>query len=426
MNVVKIPGWIVILPRKIAPLNVKWSGALGASFLLLVGVSALLMCFEAHADDKDPFNIIAGVSWKRDNNIFLVPSNFLLTPSQKRADNITTAYVGAQVDKLYGLQRFKINYTLSAYRYQNNTSLNFNAQNYGAAWLWNLTPYLTGILSADRQQSLNSFQDYRNFNLATIKNVRVTQTQHFEADYSPHGVWHLLGGLTRKELKNSQTFFEQNNFSTNAVDVGVKYAFRSGSAVTVMGHERKGKYTLGTANPTNLFDTGFDESELEAKLDWLLSAKSRINLRAAYVSREHDNFSQRDYSGTEGRFDYIWQPTAKLGLTLSAYSDLTSYWNIDSSYTRNNTLSITPTYAISDKIKMQANASISERTFLGGGVIPTTNRVDTGKSASIGIDWTPLRSLTIGGDLVRSTRSSSAPGLDFEDTTAEINANLLF
>lgn len=386
---------------------------------LLLSFSALLLSLTAYADDKDPFNVIAGVSRQHDNNLFL-------SPSSRHSDNITKAYAGIQLDKLYSMQRFKVNYTINTYRYQNNNRLNFNAHNYNAAWLWTLTPYLTGVLSADRQQQLNDFQDYRNFTLVNIKNVRVTQNQHFEADFSPHGIWHVLAGVTRSEQTNSQTFNEQDDFSMNSLDEGLKYSFRSGSSITLMGHQRQGKYGRRVSNSTSLFDTGFNEKEGEAKLDWLITGKSRINLRAAYVTREHDHFSQRDYSGAEGRFDYNWMPTGKLRLTLSGYSDLSSYWNNDSSYTRYNMLSISPAYALSDKITIRASASISERTFLGEGVISSSHRIDRGKSASIGIDWTPWRSVTIGGNLVRSSRNSTSPGLDYNDTTAEIDANLLF
>ena len=387
--------------------------------LLLLSFPALLLSLTAYADDKDPFNVIAGVSRKHDNNLFL-------SPSSRRSDNITKAYAGIQLDKLYSMQRFKVNYTINSYRYQNNNRLNYNAHNYNAAWLWTLTPYLKGVLSADRKEQLNDFQDYRNFTLVNIKNVRVTQNQHFEADFSPHGIWHLLGGVTRSEQTNSQTFNEQDDFSMNSLDEGLKYSFRSGSSITLMGHQRQGKYGRRVSNPISLFDTGFNENEGEVKLDWLISGKSRINLRTAYVTRDHDHFSQRDFSGMEGGLDYSWMPTGKIRLTLSALSDLSSYWNNDSSYTRYNTLSISPAYALSDKITLRARASISERTFLGGGTIPSSHRVDKGRSASIGIDWTPWRSVTIGGNLVRSSRNSNAPGLDYTDTTAEIDANILF
>ena len=392
---------------------------MAAALFFLLSLPALLLSLTAHADDKDPLNVIAGVSRQHDNNLFRLSSS-------ERSDNITTAYAGLQLDKLYSMQRFKFDFTLTAYRYQKYDVLDFDAKDYKAAWLWTLTPYLTGTLSADRKQQLNSFQDYRNATLVNIQNIRTTENQHFEADFSPHGIWHLLGGVTRTDQNNSKTFNEDDSFSMNSVDAGLKYDFRSGSSITLMGHERRGTYDDRLLNSVSLFDTGFDETEGEAKLDWLISGKSRLNLRAAYVTREHDHFSQRDYSGTVGRVDYRWTPAGKLSVNLSASRDLSSYQTNDSSYSRINTLSISPIYALSDKITMRATASISQRTFLGEGVVPSSDRVDWSKSAGFGINWTPLRSLSIGGNLERSSRNSNSPGLDFTDTTAGMNANLFF
>lgn len=406
--------------------NSSRSSKTTAVTLLLFSLSVLLLSLAAQADESDPLNFIAGISMQHDNNLFFLPSSYVLPPSVKRSDNITTAYGGLQFDKQYSMQRLKAGYTVTAYKYQNNDNLDFTAQKYNLAWLWSLTPYLNGTLSAERQETLNNFQDYRNFTLVNIQNIRTTENQHFEADFSPHSIWHLLGGVTRSSLSNSKTFNEEDNFTMNSLDAGVKYDFRSGSAITLMGHERRGTYDNRALNVAALFDTRFDESEGEAKFSWLISGKSHLNARAAYVSRIHDNFSQRDYSGVAGDLNYRWTPGSKLSVTLTASSDLSSYQTSYSSYTRNNTLSASPAYALSDKVTLRASASISERTFLGDGVVPSGDRVDKSKSASLAVDWIPLRSVSVGGNLVRSSRSSSIPGLDFTDTAAGINANLLF
>jgi len=406
---------------------------LSAALLFLLSLPVFLLSLTVHADDKDPLNVIVGVSGQHDSNIFRVPSGMALSSSLERWDNITTVYAGVRIDKLYAMQRFKFDSTLTAYRYQNNSFLDFEAKDYKAAWLWYLTPYLRGTLSADRTQQQNSFQDFRNFN---VSNVNTTENQHFEADFSPYGNWHLLGGLTRSTFTNSQNFNPQSNFSLNSLDAGLRYVFPSGTTITLMGHDRRGIYGRSAPDPFSLLDTAYDETEEEANLDWLITGKSRIILHTAYMTHEEDHFSQRDFSGMVGRMEYDWTPTAKLQLAVAASSELSNFQTIDSSYTRDDTLSVSPSYAVSDKITMRASASVSQRTFLGGGLIPSSDRVDTGKLASVGIYWSPLRSITtgwepmrnvsIGGNLQRSSRSSTSPGLDFSDTTAEITANLFF
>ena len=109
---------------------------------------------------------------------------------------------------------------------------------------------------------------------------------------------------------------------------------------------------------------------------------------------------------------------------LSASSSLSSYQTLDNSYTRLNSLSISPLYAVSDKITMRATAAITKRTFLGEGVIPDGDRVDWSKTASFGVDWSPLRTISIGGSLERSSRDSNIDVYDYNDTTVGVNANL--
>ena len=396
---------------------------LSVALLCLLSCMGLLFAQSAHADAQDPLNFIVGVSRMHDDNLFRSSKN-------ERSENITSAYAGIRLDKQYAQQRFKFDFTLTANRYQNFDILDFNAKDYKVAWLWTLTPYLTGTISLDRKQTLNSFQDFNSSgSLVNIRNLTVRETQHFEADYSPHNIWHILGGFTRstqKNSNNSNSFVGQDDFVSNSVDAGVRYNFRSGSAVTVMSHLRQGDYQDRQLNAAALFDTAYDEQEVETKLDWILSGKSRLNVRASYVTRDHDHFSERDYSGLVGNIDFSWSPTAKIRMIFSAASNLSTYQTGDASYTRNTIFSIKPIYALSNKISMNAHVDVAKRSFLGDSYLADSNRVDWTKSAGIGVDWMPLRSISVGGNLERSSRDSNKTNLDYTDTTASVNANLFF
>ena len=392
--------------------------SLVAVFIRVLGLTFFLLLFSvAHADDKDTLNFIAGISQQHDDNLFR-------TSSSERSDNITTSYAGIRVDKPYSLQWFKLDFTVTDYRYQNNDYLDFKAKDYKAVWLWSLTPYLTGTLSTDRKQQLNDFKDYNNY---LVRNIRNTENQLFEADFSPHGNWHLLGGFTRSDQINSQTFNEESDFSMNSVDAGLKYVYGSGSTITLIGHNRGGEYINQTLNPIFFYDTGYDEAEVEAKLDWILSGKSKVNVRLAHVKREHDHFSRRDFAGGQGNVQYTWTPTGKLQLVTTASRQLSSFQTADASYTSTDILSISSVYSLSSKITARANASISERTFLGQAVVPSTGRVDKEKLANISVDWAPYRSLSFGANLQHSSRSSNVLNLfGYTDTSAGLSANLYF
>jgi exopolysaccharide biosynthesis operon protein EpsL len=393
--------------------------------------SFVLASFAAYADEQDPLNFIVGVSRMHDDNLFRSAKN-------EQSENITAAYAGIRLDKQYAQQRFLFDFTLTENRYQNFDVLNYNSKNYKAAWLWTLTPFLTGTISLDRKQTLNSFQDFNpSTGFKNIRNISVNETQHFEADFSPHNVWHLLGGFTRStsENSNNSAFVGQDSFVANSADAGVRYNFRSGSSVAVMGHVRKGEYTDRQFVAGSAFDNAYNEQEVETKLDWILSGKSRVNARVAYLSRDDEHMSRWDYSGLVGNIDFTWSPTGKMRVLLSAASNLSAYQTLDrfsvmdSSYARSTSLGIKPIYSLSSKVTVNAHADVVKRSFLDGNSLSTglnNDRIDWTKSAGIGIDWEPLRTISIGGNLERSSRDSNKDIYDYTDTSASVNANLFF
>ena len=179
-------------------------------------------------------------------------------------------------------------------------------------------------------------------------------------------------------------------------------------------------------DPVNFFDSGFGDREFKAKLSWPVTGKSSLNWLGAYVSREHDHFAARNYAGLGGNASYTWAPSGKTSLTLAASRDLASFQLNDSSFNRNDSLTVAPAYAFSEKLILRASAGLTKRHFLGFGTVASTNRIDTSKFAGLSADWKPLRSVTVGASLQQSNRNSTKSGLDFSDTTIGVSANILF
>ena len=369
-----------------------------------------------YADQLDTLNFVTGVSQKYDNNIFRSENN-------EESEQTSSVYAGLRFDKKYSLQRFKVDATVTHLNYRNNDYLNFTSKDFNAAWYWSLTPRLTGTLSADRGETLNDFNDFRN---SSVRNTRVSQNQLFQADFAPGGGWHLLAGVSRETLKNSETFNQEADFSANALDVGLKYAFASGTSITMMNHVRKGNYDDRQINQASLLDNGYKEQEYEVRLNWIVTAKSQLSFVASYLNRDHDHFSARDYSGMQGGVTYSWAPTAKINVQVSGNSRLAAFQSNTNSYTRTNTFSIAPSYQISEKIQLRAGFNFTERNFEGDGVVVSQGREDEIRSANIGLDWSPTNYLTLGLSVQQTQQDSNIAGFDYDDTTASASANLMF
>jgi hypothetical protein len=246
--------------------------------------------------------------------------------------------------------------------------------------------------------------------------ILTNEVQNFLMDWAPQGGVHFLGGFTRTVSLNSSNFLPDRGNTTNAIDLGVKYEFPSGSSVTMMQHQREGEF----ANLSPSLPQTFSENETEAKFNWRVSAKSSVNTRLAFVERMHDQFSSKNYEGWVGDASVSWAPTSKLQLTAAAASSIGVYQSLLANYARNNSLSFTPTYACTNKILVSGSASISER------VVEGINETDTIENASLGVDWMPRRYVSLGAKVQRMSRTSTSANRDFTDLMTILTANVNF
>ncbi|MEO7725870.1 MAG: hypothetical protein ABIS45_01295, partial [Burkholderiales bacterium] len=155
--------------------------ALAAALCALAGAPTQ----SAHADQLDTVNFTAGSLLRYDSNLFRSPDG----ATGPKDDTANISYVRVAIDKPYSLQRFQLSATDTVTRYNAFTFLDNNALDYRAAWLWSVTPHLTGVLSADRTQTQVPFT----LTNAGQRNVRTTNSRDFSFDGWVSGAWHLLG-----------------------------------------------------------------------------------------------------------------------------------------------------------------------------------------------------------------------------------------
>ena len=132
----------------------------------------------AYADSDDTINFLIGTDYSHYDNLFSLPDGQNPTGGAERSDNVLRTNFGIKINKKYSLQTFKFDYSHIDNKYDNADFLNFNSNNYKAAWLWSLTPSLSGDLSSERKVDLIPFTD-RNSN---TQNIRTVEIQRFDFD----------------------------------------------------------------------------------------------------------------------------------------------------------------------------------------------------------------------------------------------------
>nr|WP_315427303.1 XrtB/PEP-CTERM-associated polysaccharide biosynthesis outer membrane protein EpsL [uncultured Albidiferax sp.] len=382
----------------------------------------LLACMPlAWAQAEDTFQLGAGYSIQTDSNIYRLSNSAIAQGGRaSAAERISRSSLGLNVNKPYSLQRFKLDVNLVDSRYENARYLSFVARNASAAWLWSYTPKLHGSLSSSRKESLNNFADNPTFN---VRNERTEIIRKFDAIYELGAAWHVLSGLSSVAQTSVLPLAAEGDTSTNVGDLGLRYVWASGSTLTYTYKNTKGTYTNRTVQPLTLLDDGFRQQDNGLALHWLVSGKSTIDLSAAYISRTHPHFTQRDYSGFTSSASLNWDISGKSSLTASLTSDLASYQDTTTNFTRTNRLSLGPTWQISSKTAVSLRYDVALRDYLDApGGLPGNQRSDVIRDASLVLDWQPYRNLSLRTSVQNAKRTSNQIGLDYNSNMASFAA----
>ena len=365
-----------------------------------------------------------------DNNVFRLPDSapdpqLLTFGIPGKSDRITTTTLGLSIDKAYAQQQFKLDVSRVGTRYAKFTSLNRDSSAYNGAWLWTLTPHLSGTLSANRAESLVPFTDLT----TPVPITRVINNRTFSLDGWMFGGWHVLAGAVNTTQQTSQVFLAQPNYNTNSAELGLEYAAASGSSITATSRTTRGNNPNQGIDLVNFFDNGYTLKESELKTTWMMSGKSTLNGRLARDNYHYANIQQRDFSGTNGELSYVWAVDGRLMFNFSA-SRKVMPWTADTqaSYKVDDRVSFSPALQLGNTITVRMNAYRVISDYLGA-VAPLIGppRRDTLRGAQLAVDWSPpMRHLRLTGSVQRDQRSSNVAGLDFDDTIGMLSASLTF
>lgn len=380
---------------------------------------------QALADEDDVFNFIGGAEVRYEDNLFRLPDRGQpgVGSDLHKSDMLYSVSAGFSIDKPYAQQRFQLEALATDNKFRSNSFLDYTGIDYRAAWLWHLTPDISGILLFDQQQALSNFADFRN---STSRNIQTSNNRIFNADARITGGWHVTGGVLQIRSRNSEVFPEVGDYVQNGVELGGKYISRANNSVTLVRRESDGEYSGRSLDPVLALDSGFKQSELEARVDWRLTGKSRVDAKLGYLDREHDNFSSRDYSGAVGRFAYEWKPTGKLELNVALSRNLFSFQEVINSYYVADTLTFAPVWNITAKTRLRARYDYSERDYRGPITQGVRTRDDIAQLFLLSAEWQARRSVLLSANLERQTRDSNLRNFDYDANAVYLTTQIMF
>ena len=325
---------------------------------------------------------------------------------------------GLILEKEIGRQRFSANGNWTHTRFEKFDQMNNNLKSVNGNWNWALGNRLEGNMGASYVQSLAPFLFQPG-----IKNIRTEQTAFIDGTWHFHPSWSMNGGYTRYDL-NTDSPLDRMKFLNRIEDRfegGIDFHTARRNTIGVVFRNTIGNFPVLVAAPDGSFtDNSYDQKEALAKIIWIPSGKSRFEWRGGWVERNNASFTQRNFSGFNARMIYTWQPTSKIGFTVSGWRETGAMQMLTASYSLNTGVNVTPTWNITEKISLEGNFSYETRDFnrfitLTDSILPI-GRHNTIQNASVKLTYIPYRGLQLNASVFRNELKS-------ENSLGGFNAN---
>jgi exopolysaccharide biosynthesis operon protein EpsL len=388
-------------------------------------LAAALAPLPAAALFKDRVEVFAAENITYDSNVFRLSPGVdprAALGEDGRSDWNSSTQLGLSLDAPYSLQRFQASYTWFANRYDRFKELDFNGHTARAAWLWSVTPHLTGDVGYTDSQTLANFA---NKLFSRQRDILRTKQGFADAVWFPVASWRLHAGAASVDQRHDDPTQRFNDIETATGVAGVSYVTAADDRLGVEARVERGRSPHDELRGTNL-DPGYHQDSVGIVGHWIASGHSTIDGRVDYVRRDYDQPISRDFNGPTARLAHTWAPTGKLTIVSSIYRDIGPIADVQSgALVLIKGAAVKPSWALSDKITITGDAEYNvwdyRNDVLFGG--DYSHRVRT---FGVGLSYRPTRKILLQGGYAHEMRTSTVPLADYKDDTANILARISF
>ena len=353
---------------------------------------------------SDNLQLRAGAGVRHDSNVFRSTS--------ASSDTITTLNAGATVIVPVSRQQFLFSADLTQSRYDKLSNLNFDGEDLRGMWRWEVGPWLNGDLGVARSKYLANFATTLNRN----RNVRTSDLGFFNLNYPFHANWRLNFGATESQQRNSDPGNQLSDNDTSGRTYGLQYVTGSGNYVGVQGSTLETRYKSLFTVRGSPFNNSYDQDSVSAVVGYSPTGITRLQGSLGRTRRDPQQPGQPETTGTTGSFVFNWRPTGKTGLTVDYSRDFGPAIDVVTSSSTARTLTIAPTWAVTNRVTLLGTLRRQERDYLDptGLVVGGSNRRDRINAYGLVAVYTPpIEHVVVNFSAQREERTSNIAGADY-------------
>ena len=371
---------------------------------------------------NDHLEVFAQENVTHDSNIFRLSDN--LDPSSvgatHKADDIFTTGLGFLFDYPVSLQRFQLGYTWVDSRYRDNKDLDHRGHAARAAWLWSVTPHITGDMTYQEERTLASFANIQ----ANRPDLITSRLAEASAAWMVTPSWRVHGRVDGGTTEHTDTTSFENLRAVSA-ETGLSYVTAQENRIGVAVRGESGKSPDEQLVEGILFDNKYTQWGAGVQARWVVTGHSRFDGRLDYTRRTYEQFTQRNYSGPTFAATYTWTPTGKIIVATTASRDAAPLQDTNTSFVLVTALAIRPDWQITDKVSLRGNLQYAKWDYHGDPALGLDyeHRV---KAGGIALLYRPFERVSITGAYQHERRTSTLVNADYKVDTASIEARIGF
>jgi len=396
------------------------TGASGKTYLLAAAIA--LAPLPSWAVFNDHLEVFAQENVTHDSNIFRLSDN--LDPASvgatHKGDDIFTTGLGFLFDYPVSLQRFQLGYTWVDSRYRDNKDLDHRGHAARAAWLWSITPHITGDATYQEEKTLASFANIQ----ANRPDLITSRLAEANAAWMVTPSWRVHGRVDGGTTEHTDTTSFENLRAVSA-ETGLSYVTAQENRVGVAVRAEQGKSPDEQVVDGILFDNKYTQWGAGVQARWVITGHSRFDGRLDYTRRTYEQFTQRNYSGPTFAATYTWTPTGKITVATTASRDAAPLQDTNTSFVLVTALAIRPDWQITDKVSLRGNLQYAKWDYHGDPALGLDyeHRV---KAGGIALLYRPFERVSITGAYQHERRTSTLVNADYKVDTASIEARIGF
>ncbi|KAF3998384.1 hypothetical protein HAV38_08580 [Glaciimonas immobilis] len=304
------------------------------------------------------------------------------------SDVVRRAQFGLALDKSISQQHFTVNVNVAKNEYERFDQLNHLDKNASANWNWHAGNHVEGNAGVTYSQGLTPFIDFH----LLQANIRTQESAYVNGSWLFHPSWRVRAGLEHSKLWYDLASQQTSNNTQNQAEVGIDYLAASGSTVGLQLRHTRADFPNPQQDGALSVFNGYNQDEIKAKIDWLLTAKTRLHFLGGWVGRKQDAFSSRDFKGLNSRISADWLPTESLNFTVAAWREIGAVDDLSTVYSLNHGASVASSWQYAEKLRLVGQYKYVKRDFSqssASGTIGSLDQNDVLRDAALTLIYQP-------------------------------------